>query len=76
MKVLIIFERWKIAPLCTSIETVKSGCFFFVSRVEILQVLGVEVSTGESTESNVGTRQGHLKHLSRFIYQLHEIFDN
>jgi hypothetical protein len=47
--------------------------FFFVSRVEILQVLGVEVSTGESTESNV---QGHLKHLSRFIYQLHEIFDN
>jgi hypothetical protein len=47
MKVLIIFKQWKMAPLCISIETVKSGCFFFVSRVEILHVLGVEVSTGE-----------------------------
>jgi hypothetical protein len=40
-----IFKRSKIAPLCISIETVKVA-FFFLSGVEIFQILGVEVSTG------------------------------
>jgi hypothetical protein len=40
------------APLCISIETVNVA-FFFQSGVETLQVLGVEVSTGASTELNV-----------------------
>jgi hypothetical protein len=35
----------------TQIETVKVD--FFLSGVEILQVIGVEVSIGDSTESNV-----------------------
>jgi hypothetical protein len=51
IKINFIFKRSKIALLCISIETLKVA--FFVKGVEILQVLGVEVSTGGSTESNV-----------------------
>jgi hypothetical protein len=47
---IIIQFYLQIGPLCISIETVKV-IFFFVSGVEILQVLGVEVSIGGSTES-------------------------
>jgi hypothetical protein len=41
-----------LANLCISIGTAEVT-LFFVSGVEMLQVLGVEVSTGGSTESNV-----------------------
>jgi hypothetical protein len=51
IQITIIFKRSKIAPLCISIETVKAA--FFLSGVEVFQVLGVEVSRGGSTESNV-----------------------
>jgi hypothetical protein len=53
-----IIKRSKIAPLGISIETVKMA--FFVSGVEILQVLGVEVFTGGSTESNVRSFQAFV----------------
>jgi hypothetical protein len=43
-----IYKRSKIAPLCISINTVNVS--FFLSGVE---VLGIEVSRGDSTESNV-----------------------
>jgi hypothetical protein len=54
----LIFKRSKIAPLCISIETVEVA--FFVTGLETLQMLGIEMSTGGSTKSNVN---------SRFIYQ-------
>jgi hypothetical protein len=41
-RILFICKRSKIAALCISIETVKVS--FFLSGVEVLQVLGVEVS--------------------------------
>jgi hypothetical protein len=47
-----IFKRSKIAPLCISVEMIDVA-LFFVSGVEELQILGVDVSTGCSTESNV-----------------------
>jgi hypothetical protein len=51
-----------------SIEMVQVA--FFLSGVEILQVLGVEVSIGGSTESNVKSFEASV------IYQLvHEIFN-
>jgi hypothetical protein len=50
---LFIFRRSKIAPLCISIETVEVA--FFVTGLETLQILGVEMFTGGSTESNVGS---------------------
>jgi hypothetical protein len=46
-KIFYIFKRSKIAPLCISIETVEVA--FFVT----VQILGVEMSTGGSIESNV-----------------------
>jgi hypothetical protein len=46
-----IFKRSKIAPLCISIETVEVACF--LTGLETLLILGVEMSTGGSTESNV-----------------------
>jgi hypothetical protein len=46
-----IFKRSKIAPLCISIETVEVA--FFVTGLETVQILGVEMSTGGSIESNV-----------------------
>jgi hypothetical protein len=51
IKINFIFKQSKIALLCISIETLKVA--FFVKKVEILQVLGVKVSTGGSTELNV-----------------------
>jgi hypothetical protein len=57
-KYYFIIKRSKIAPLVISIETVKIA--FFVSGVEILQVLGVKVSTGGSTESNVRSFQAFV----------------
>jgi hypothetical protein len=45
-----IFKRSKITPLCISRETAKVAVF--LSAVEIRQVLGIEVPTGGSTESN------------------------
>jgi hypothetical protein len=54
-----IFKRSKIAALRFSIETVE--VFFFVTGLETLQILGVEMSTGGSTESNVRFIQGHYK---------------
>jgi hypothetical protein len=49
-----IFKRAKIARLCISIGTIEVA-FFFVTGLETLQTLGVEMSTGAggSTESNV-----------------------
>jgi hypothetical protein len=41
--IIFIFKRSKIAPLCISIKMVKLS-FFFLSGVEVLQVLGIEVS--------------------------------
>jgi hypothetical protein len=38
-----IFKRSKIAPLCIFIETVEMA--FFVTGLETLQILGVEMST-------------------------------
>jgi hypothetical protein len=46
-----IFKRSKIAPLCISVETVE--VVFSVTGLETLQVLGVKIATGGSTESNV-----------------------
>jgi hypothetical protein len=46
-----MFKRSKIAPLRISIEQVKVA--FFLSGVEVLQVLGVKMSRGGSIESNV-----------------------
>jgi hypothetical protein len=46
-----IFKRSKIAPLCISIETLEVA--FFVTGLETVQILGVEMSTGGSIESNV-----------------------
>jgi ABC-type arginine transport system permease subunit len=45
----------KITLLCISIETVEVG--FFVTGVETLQILGVELSTGGSTKSNLRSFQ-------------------
>jgi hypothetical protein len=45
------FEFLKITPMCISIETVKVA--FFLSGVEVVQVLEVEVSIGGPTKSNV-----------------------
>jgi hypothetical protein len=59
----------KIAPVCISIETVKVA-----SRKYIVQVLGVEVSTGGSIESNVRLFEAFVTIL--YNYQLHEIFNN
>jgi hypothetical protein len=50
-KIFVIFKRSIIAPLYISIETVK--VFFFATEFETLQILGIEMSTGGSTESNV-----------------------
>jgi hypothetical protein len=47
----IIVKRSKIAPLCISVETVEVG--FFVTGFETHQIIGVEMSTGGSTQSNV-----------------------
>jgi hypothetical protein len=44
--------------LCISIETVEVA--FFVTVLETLQILGVEMSTGGSTESNVGSFEAFL----------------
>jgi hypothetical protein len=49
---------------CISVETIEQPSF--VTGLETLQILGVEMSTGGSTESNV---MSFLKHFSRFIYQ-------
>jgi hypothetical protein len=46
-----IFKRSKSHLSVSSTETVKM--VFFLSEVEVLQVLGVEVSGGGSNESNV-----------------------
>jgi hypothetical protein len=43
-----IFKRSKIAPSYIFIETVEVT--FFVTGLETLQVLGVKMSTGSSTE--------------------------
>jgi hypothetical protein len=49
--IILIFKWSKIAPLCISIEAVEVA--FFVTGLETLQVLEVEMSTGGSTDSNV-----------------------
>jgi hypothetical protein len=48
-----LFKRSKIAPLCISIETVVTG-------LETVQIQGVEISTGGSTESNVRSFKAFL----------------
>jgi hypothetical protein len=52
--------RSKIAPFCISIEMVKLS-FFFLSGVEVFQVLGVEVShrrtVGKMTEKLAKSRK-------------------
>jgi hypothetical protein len=55
---IIIFKRSKIAALCISIETVE--VVFFVTGLETLQILGVEMSTGGSTQSNVRSFEAFL----------------
>jgi hypothetical protein len=52
------FKRSKITPLCISKETVEVA--FFVNGFETLQILGVEISTGDSTESNVRSFEAFL----------------
>jgi hypothetical protein len=52
------FKQSKIASLCISIETVEVT--FFVTGLETLQILGVEVTTGGSTESNVRSFEAFL----------------
>jgi hypothetical protein len=46
-----IFKRSKTAPLSISIETVEVA--FFVTGLETLQILRVEMFAGGWTESNV-----------------------
>jgi hypothetical protein len=53
-----LFKRSKIAPLCISIETVEVA--FFVTGLETVQIQGVEISTGGSTESNVRSFKAFL----------------
>jgi hypothetical protein len=48
-----LFKRSKIAPLCISVETVVTG-------LETVQIQGVEISTGGSTESNVRSFKAFL----------------
>jgi hypothetical protein len=43
---------------CICIKTVEVG--FFVTRLDTLQILGVEMSTGGSTESNVRSFEAFL----------------
>jgi hypothetical protein len=57
-KNVFIFKRSKTAPLCISIETVRVA--FFVTGLETLQILGVEMSTGGSTESDVRSSEAFL----------------
>jgi hypothetical protein len=53
-----IFNRSKIAALYISEETIEVA--FFVKGLEILQIQGVEMSTGGSTESNVRSFEAFL----------------
>jgi hypothetical protein len=58
-----IFKQSKIVPLCISMETVEEA--FFVTGLETLQILGVEMSTRRLDR----VKCSHLKYFSRFIYQ-------
>jgi hypothetical protein len=55
---MFIFMRSTIEPLCISIETVEVA--FFVTGLETLQILGGEMSTGGSTQSNVRSFEAFL----------------
>jgi hypothetical protein len=67
-----IFKQSKIAPLCITIETVEGA--FFVTGLETLQVLGVEMFRSGSTESNVRSFEAfltiYLSIITRNLYLL------
>jgi hypothetical protein len=55
-KTIFIFKRSKIAPLCISIELLK--WLFFVTGLETLQTIVVEMSTGGSAQLQPRLRLG------------------